>query len=582
MCASTGYLTMMKLSLISISLCTLSADSAQMNQYRQYINSNGEHIWQSTSNFVPVQSTSYGTIPIGNTMSMEFDFIWNGHTATSPSGGMFFRIGADAVTGGNSCNGNDHRYPALFITDHDTLTLYLSEEGQCTKSYDLSPFGTIKQGVSYHVQIDFDMMELHVSIGEVGLIPRSSEWTRTGTSSQFLGDEVPVWWMSNKFGSTMYDPADGVFSNIIIKSRVLSPEGKANEIMTTESTSRITTVLPITTGTTTESTTESTTKNTGTSVETPTETPSKTPTETSTHSTGQSLTKIVTKRTTSSSDDASGFIITDDTTNSTNHWFMISAAVVIALVCFATGCCMAWYGASKGVTRREDSDHTAAELAEIVVGGNDNHDIDGHNRERTTSSQMSQLTDDDTFIDITVTPISNQVTPDGVVRQVHDREEKEDEYREETDDEYIVKTFDSEQLFLTPDGRIDSPRFVTRGSSKTESRSVRPPGVSPITPATPGFNNLSPRFARGSRPSPRRRRNMHQPQESGSIRFFRPERVKENKKMAVSTNDVDTEMKGMKIHDDTEPSEPGSTRNSRKLTVDVDVNVEEEVKHFVE
>ena len=225
--------------ILLVAIRTTQISTSPLNQHTQYIDSNGDHIWKSTSDFVPVQSSSFGNITIGHIMSMEFDFVWNGHTNTSPEfefeGSMFFRIGADAVKGGGSCYGNYNRYPALFITnDHSpSLVLFLSEEGDCSKSYDLSPFGAIEQSVVYHILISFNMTILYVSIAEQGLIPRSTAWTRSGTPSQFIGAVVPVWWMSNKFGSndsmhsndsSDYVPADGVFSNITITSKVVNPE----------------------------------------------------------------------------------------------------------------------------------------------------------------------------------------------------------------------------------------------------------------------------------------------------------------------------------------------------------------------
>lgn len=130
---------------------------------------------------------------------------------------MFFRIGEGAASG--DCN----RYPALYIINDATpsLILYLSEEDDCSKSYDLSPFGTIEHNVIYHILISFNMTILHVSIAEEGLIPRITEWTRSGTSFEFIGDEVPVWW-----GSDEYHPADAVCSNITIKSKELSSDAE--------------------------------------------------------------------------------------------------------------------------------------------------------------------------------------------------------------------------------------------------------------------------------------------------------------------------------------------------------------------
>merc|ERR1719447_1167846 len=200
----------------SLMACAQIASSTKVNRHTQYTDPDGDFLWQSTSDFVPVQSQSFGNITIGHAMSMDFDFVWDG----VPGAGMFFRVGADAESGGNGCYGNNHRYPALFLSDDNppNLLLSLSEEEQCSKSYDLSIFGAISEGTSYRVQIAFNQTVLTVSIEQKGLIPRSKAWPRNGTPSAFIGEVVPVWWMSNKYGSGEYAVASGTFSSVTIKS----------------------------------------------------------------------------------------------------------------------------------------------------------------------------------------------------------------------------------------------------------------------------------------------------------------------------------------------------------------------------
>lgn len=198
--------------------------ASSLNQYHQYSDGSGQFVWQSTSAFVPVQSQSFGNITIGHIMSIEFDFVWNGHVLDASGSAMFFRIGADALIGGNGCFGNWNRYPALFITDNESpsLLLYLSEEGRCSKKYDLSSFGVISRDTEYHVQITFNMTTLYVAIAPKGLIPRSKTWSRQRTPIEFVGSVAPIWWISGKYGSSDYVPADATFSNVFIQSTLLS------------------------------------------------------------------------------------------------------------------------------------------------------------------------------------------------------------------------------------------------------------------------------------------------------------------------------------------------------------------------
>ena len=124
----------------------IHCDYIALNQYDQHIEGDGTYIWTSTSNFIPQFEESYGTMLIGHLMSMSFSFIWNGRT-TDDDYEMFFRIGEDADIGGTGCDGNNHRYPAFYITDEypPHLLLYLSEEGHCSRHYLLTKYGTISE-----------------------------------------------------------------------------------------------------------------------------------------------------------------------------------------------------------------------------------------------------------------------------------------------------------------------------------------------------------------------------------------------------------------------------------------------------
>lgn len=83
------------------------------NQYAQSTGPNGEDIWQSTSDFVPIQEGLYGNIRIGELMIMKFDFVWDGYSNDPyppPQYENFFRVGFSHSLG-TSCDGHASRYP---------------------------------------------------------------------------------------------------------------------------------------------------------------------------------------------------------------------------------------------------------------------------------------------------------------------------------------------------------------------------------------------------------------------------------------------------------------------------------------
>eukprot|EP01084_Bolivina_argentea_P172744 299199_1 len=79
-----------------------------------------QDIWQTEyiTQTTPTQSTSYGTIRIGQKMSIEFDVKFHGRSDDPRPGYQenFFRIGHDASTGGTGCDGEGSRYPSMFLT----------------------------------------------------------------------------------------------------------------------------------------------------------------------------------------------------------------------------------------------------------------------------------------------------------------------------------------------------------------------------------------------------------------------------------------------------------------------------------
>ncbi len=116
-------------SALSLSFLVTQLVLSQLNQYETDTGDNGEDIWRSTSDFVPVQCNSSagadltktcerGDITIGEVMDMEFDITWYGYTNDPTSTGdayeNFFRVGF-THNGGTSCSGHGSRYPYDFI-----------------------------------------------------------------------------------------------------------------------------------------------------------------------------------------------------------------------------------------------------------------------------------------------------------------------------------------------------------------------------------------------------------------------------------------------------------------------------------
>jgi len=94
----------------------------------------------------------------------------------------------------------------------------LSDSSSCSKIYVLTAFGALSESTSYHMEISFNATNLSVVIDDDTYF-----WSRSPTDEQYIGTVVPVWWMSDKYGSSLYNLGNGTFSNIIIRSVVLPP-----------------------------------------------------------------------------------------------------------------------------------------------------------------------------------------------------------------------------------------------------------------------------------------------------------------------------------------------------------------------
>jgi len=192
----------------------------ETNQWEESTGADGSDLWYSTSDFVPVQSQSFGTIQIGRIMTVEFDFVFGGRTNDPKvdQSEMFFRVGYDS-TDGTSCDAQNSRYPSFWLDSHSqTVFVSASDATSCYNYYYLSDYGAIAVGVSYHFLIAFNDTTLWIEISGGDNADWSQHWSRSAVPSEHCGESVPVWWMSGKFGSSEYNRGNGTFSNVVITS----------------------------------------------------------------------------------------------------------------------------------------------------------------------------------------------------------------------------------------------------------------------------------------------------------------------------------------------------------------------------
>merc|ERR1711971_1532771 len=71
----------------------------------------------------------------------------------------------------------------------------------------LDEYGTITTGISHHFRIYFNDSSITVTIFRDESIWTKS-WARSPTLESHLGDAVPVWFTSNKFGPSVYNRAN--------------------------------------------------------------------------------------------------------------------------------------------------------------------------------------------------------------------------------------------------------------------------------------------------------------------------------------------------------------------------------------
>ena len=164
--------------------------------------------WRSTSKFVPIHGTQYGSLQLRDGMYMEFDIVNHGPT---PSKWLnVFRIGFLSST--NACNSHMSRYPSLWMLPYENKWHFsISELGHCNNRWGLQPAARLE--TPYHIIINYDSSHIFISINGVTYIDES----RTGTEPDLLGETVYVW-MSTDEWSYGIPAANVTMSDITIIS----------------------------------------------------------------------------------------------------------------------------------------------------------------------------------------------------------------------------------------------------------------------------------------------------------------------------------------------------------------------------
>ena len=188
----------LSISITLITQCLSKYNKCNMTDHRK---SNDEYIWYSTTDFIPFQGISCGDMYLGHINTVEFDFVWNGRV-TEDEAEMFFRVGFDAFYG-TGCDGQNSQYPSLWISPDDDYFMFgVSDSDSCTHRYYLDDYDDVTRFVNHHFLIYWDDDILTVNITGGGKDDYYRKWNKTAPRNDHMGEVVPVWFMSSKFGGT--------------------------------------------------------------------------------------------------------------------------------------------------------------------------------------------------------------------------------------------------------------------------------------------------------------------------------------------------------------------------------------------
>ena len=114
------------------------------------------------------------------------------------------------------------RHLHLSVSGHDNTA------GSCQPSMEIDLWGEIIIGVKYHINIWFNESLVLFSIGHYSNYTQNpSSWPElqqafireAETGEEYIGHDMPVWWMSDKTQEPLYNRGNGTFSDITIISR---------------------------------------------------------------------------------------------------------------------------------------------------------------------------------------------------------------------------------------------------------------------------------------------------------------------------------------------------------------------------
>eukprot|EP01083_Nonionella_stella_P134328 408811_1 len=228
-------------------LCILCLQLSSKCLSTRYIQESGIYSgsWQSTSNIIPKPSTHYGTIRLGQIMTIQFDFLFNGRSNPMKPCELenFFRIGHQSTELTSDCyrDGKYAHYPSMWLSRSESCNdnyLQVKYSGGCgdgaptysgchcwINAQRLADYGDLSTTQWHHITIALNRAQIVTSISGGGKPDYSNTIPSMGMyAGEALGDDVPVWFATDPMYSDRYDftTGNGIFANISIQSRLFT------------------------------------------------------------------------------------------------------------------------------------------------------------------------------------------------------------------------------------------------------------------------------------------------------------------------------------------------------------------------